>query len=218
MGNLSASFSWKELGSKKTHAISRRHFKDKTDASIVKELYKILTSADILISHNGDKFDVKKATAKFIVHGLDPIGKLKNVDTLKMARKHFAFTSNRLDALGEALGLGRKVSTGGIELWFKCMAGDKKAWAKMEKYNKQDVDLLEKVYLKLRSWAPEQHPHVGNIIGKPDACPVCGDSRLRSCGILRTKTRAYIKYRCANCLSYCRGTDRIEAKKAKYVA
>jgi hypothetical protein len=213
-----ASFAYKELGSKKTHVLSRRSFKDQTDKSLVRELYKVLDSADILVGHNGDRFDLKKAKAKFILHGLPPLSKKKTVDTLKIAKKQFAFTSNRLDSLGEALGVGRKVKTGGFDLWLGCMANDTKSWKLMEKYNRQDVELLERVYLKLRPWGPEQHPHVGTIAGKPDGCPVCGDERLRSCGIIRTKTSTFNKYRCAGCLAYCRGTKRLKVRTHEHVA
>lgn len=60
-----------------------------------------------------------------------------------MARKQFRFASNRLDHLLRDLKIGEKVRHDGHELWVRCMAKDKAAWADMERYNRGDVDQLE---------------------------------------------------------------------------
>lgn len=191
------SFAWKELGSKKVKCLGRDDFKDKTDKSLVKALWNVMNEADVLIGHNSDSFDIKKAKAKFIEHGLPPYSPIKSVDTRKIARRYFKFNSNALDDLGKFLKVGRKVKHEGFSLWLKCMAGDKKAFKSMKKYNKQDVALLERVYLKLRGWM-DQHPTI-HVDDRLDSCPKCGSHKLQAQGLRRTSRGLFQRYQCQSC-------------------
>jgi len=169
----------------------------KSYKQFIKELWKVFDEADIIVAHNGDKFDIKKSNAQFIQEGLNPPSPYKTIDTLKWARKHFKFDSNRLDDLGEYLKVGRKLDVGGWKLWERCMLGDEKAHKKMARYNKQDVDLLYKVYEKLKSWS-NNHPNVNVFTGKQNACPVCGSTHLQSRGFMITKTGKIQRFQCQN--------------------
>jgi hypothetical protein len=170
----------------------------------------VLDSADIVIAHNGDKFDIKKSHTRIIKHKISLPSTFSQVDTLKMARAKFSFTSNRLDDLGEFLGLGRKVKHEGFGLWEKCQEGNKTAWAKMRKYNKQDVVLLEKVYLALRPWAA--HPNTALMSGNERACPRCGSERLKSKGWHHNKTISYRRLLCLGCGGYVRSNEKAKSK------
>src|ERR1019366_3081154 len=92
-----------------------------SDKALVKELWRMMNDADIIIAHNGDGFDIKKSNARFIIHGLLPPATYKTIDTLKIARRHFKFGSNKLNDLGVTLGLGKKLPHTGAHLWFGCM-------------------------------------------------------------------------------------------------
>ncbi len=203
------SFAYKWLGVKKTKIIALNDFKefkkDKTDdKKLLEEIHKVLSQADILVGHNIDAFDVKKINARFIYHGLTPIG-VSTVDTVKIARKYFKFSSNKLDDLGKYLKVGRKESTGGFNLWLECMSGDKSAWKKMKKYNIQDVDLLEKIYFKLRSWCTN-HPTTLYVPDVTDGgtCPTCS-GKLHRNGIKRGVSYSYVRYVCQGCGRWLRG-------------
>lgn len=199
-------FAYKWLGEKKTYVVAQPDFKgykpgSTDDSHVMRELHRLISEADIIVAHNGDKFDVKKANTRFILNGLGPVRPPQQVDTLKIARKYFAFTSNRLDDLGDVLGVGRKIKTD-KGLWQACMAGDMKAWRKMKKYNQQDVRLLEDVYLKLLPY-DVSHPNRATIEGRPDACPRCGvEGFLLAQGIRYTKTGQYRRWQCKSCGSY----------------
>jgi len=135
------------------------------------------TKADIVIAHNGIAFDTRKIQARMLFHGLNPPSPYREVDTLKIARKHFSFTSNRLDDLCQTLGIGRKLATGGFDTWLGCMRGDPKAWAKMTRYNKRDVKLLVALYKKLLPWTTV-HPNLATISGAAgEMCPKCGSNK-----------------------------------------
>ena len=197
-------FAYKWLDDKKTYVVSQDDFKGykpgvNNDFMVVAKLWALFNEADVVIAHNGDKFDIKKVNARFMAHGLTPPAPYKTIDTLKVARKYASFTSNKLDDLGVKLGVGRKESTGGFETWKGCVAGDKKAWDKMRKYNKQDVVLLENVYYRLRPWI-QNHPAINVINGDRFSCPKCGAGPLQKRGTNHiTKTGRYQRYQCQSC-------------------
>lgn len=106
---------WKELGKGKVHYASvlgdpKRFAKDHLDDyHVVKKLREMLEDVDILVAHNGDRFDLKKFNARLAHHGLPPIGHILTVDTLKEARKFAKITTNRLDYLGTYFNVGNKI-------------------------------------------------------------------------------------------------------------
>lgn len=180
----------------------------KTDKALIKELHALLNQADILIAHNGDAFDIKKANTRFIEHGLVPPRPRKTIDTLKIARRHFGFNSNKLDDLGRRLGVGRKIKHSGFDLWKGCMSGDMKSWRVMKKYNKQDVILLERVYLKLRSWLPN-HPSL-TLLPSTTCCSTCSSKNIVKKGWGFTKFSRFPRFLCKSCGAWSRGnTERM---------
>lgn len=205
------SFAYKWLDQKQVYCLSRQDFADKTEKSLIKALWNVMDEADIIIAHNGDQFDNKKSKAKFIEHGLTPPSPYKTIDTKKVAKSQFMFNSNSLDDLGRLLKVGRKKQTGGFDLWLGCMANKKKSWELMKKYNKQDVLLLERVYLKMLPWITN-HPSVAQYnTGK--ACPKCNSSRLKSKGLVHTKTMSYRRFLCLGCGGHSRA--RVSEKNLK---
>lgn len=127
---------------------------------------------------------------------MTPPSPFKTVDTLKVAKK-FGFPSNKLDNLGLSLGEGRKVKHTGFSLWKGCMAGDKKSWATMKRYNIQDVDLLARIYKRFLPWI-QNHPSFA-VFCDGKACPNCGSEKIQKNGIHRTQTSFYQRYQCQNC-------------------
>jgi len=196
------SFAYKWLGEKKVKAYSLPDFKGyktnkESDKEICMKLWELFDKADIVIAHNSQAFDVKKSQGKFLQHGFPPPRPFKQVDTLRVARKYFKFDSNKLDDLGKYLGIGEKINTGGWKLWEGCIKGDKKAWAKMVKYNKQDVVLLEKIYLRMRPWC-DNHPNLNLYNDTEDRCPNCGGRVIRN-GYRITRTRRHQRFHCQDC-------------------
>jgi DNA polymerase elongation subunit (family B) len=164
------------------------------DYLLVKELHELVSEADILIAHNGDSFDVKKMNERFVYHGFTPPPPYKTIDTKKVAKRYFAFNSNKLDDLGERLEVGRKIKTPGFELWLGCENGDRKAWDLMKKYNKQDVILLEEVYLRLRPWI-QNHPKMA-FNGQ---CVNCGGNEFGQERSYLTKNGPKTRHQCKAC-------------------
>lgn len=215
-------FAYKWLGDRTVKAVGLPDFKtykkdQEDDKELVAALYALFDEADVVIAHNGDSFDQKKAHARFIYHNMTPPAPYKQIDTKKVAKKYFNFNSNKLDDLGEHLKLGRKVDTGGFELWKGCMNGDKKSWNKMLKYNKQDVNLLEKVYLRMRPWI-QNHPSLALMEDRPDGCPRCKSNKIVKEGS-RTyrKTGAVQRYRCKDCGGWLEDRKAENSKELRFV-
>lgn len=202
-------FAYKWLGEKETHIIALPDFKGykkdkKNDYELVKKLHELFCEAEIIIAHNGDAFDIKKANARFIQWGMEVPTPYKTIDTLKIARKYFKFDSNKLDYLGQYLKIGRKLPHTGKHLWFGCMEGDMESWKLMKKYNIQDVVLLEKVYYKLRGWQ-QNSPNLNLIYGGIYNCPKCGSNQTVKRGYNYTKVAIYQSYQCLNCRGWSQG-------------
>ena len=54
---------WKELGSKKAESVTIFDSgKKDDDLNVVKKVHEVLSDADIIVGHNGDKFDLKRST------------------------------------------------------------------------------------------------------------------------------------------------------------
>lgn len=171
------------------------------DKALVTELWDLFNQASILIAHNGHRFDIKRSNTRFIEHGLTPPEPSKVVDTLRVAKRHFAFNSNKLDDLGRRLNVGRKVTTGGFALWRGCMEGDAKSWALMKKYNRADVQLLEQVYEKMKPWIGD-HPNVSILTGTENGCRNCGGTHFNKHGFRITPTGRQQRFQCQNCAAW----------------
>lgn len=196
------SFAYKWLGDTKVTVkalpMYKGYEKNKdSDKLLCEDLWKLFDEADVLVAHHGDAFDMKKSNARFIIHGMTPPSPYKTIDTKKVAKKYFKFESNKLDDLGKYFGLGEKLETGGFSTWLGCMAGDMEMWKKMIKYNRQDVVLLEKIYLRMRDWMTN-HPRVSdNPI--TSNCANCGSDHLQRRGTMRNKTTTLQRLHCQNC-------------------
>jgi hypothetical protein len=198
-------FSYKWLGEKIIHCCSRPQFK--THRELILKLHELISRADVVVGHNIDDFDDKMANTAFIKEGLRPPPPHSTIDTLKFARHKFRFNSNRLGDLGEFLGLGGKVRHEGFALWKKCLKGDTKAWKDMIRYNRGDVKLLEKIYLKERPWMV-RHVHMGAATGELDRCPVCFGKKIQRRGFyLLTGGSKAMRFQCQECGKWFRGAN-----------
>lgn len=178
------------------------------DRKLAASLWKLLDEADIVVAQNGKRFDVRKINARFLLLGYKPPSPYKIIDTMIEARRHFAFTSNKLEWLTDKLTPTKKQKHKkfpGFELWKECLAGNPEAWAEMREYNIPDTVSTEELYLILRPWI-EGHPNVANYTDPTTpACPKCGSHEVIQKGHRHTQVGRYIRYRCNACGGWSRG-------------
>lgn len=211
------SYACKWVGDGVTHWDSIEGEED--ERRLLETLWEFLDEADIVVAHNGDRFDVPKINAKFLEYGIKPYSPFKTVDTLKAVRANFRLTSNKLDYVSKYLGFQGKLDTGGMQLWIDCMNNDKKAWKKMVDYNIQDVVELEEVYVKIRPWITN-HPNVGIYNDKDDTvCPKCGGSHIHFRGYAYTATSKFRRFQCQTCQGWGRtATNALTKEKRRGLA
>lgn len=164
--------------------------------TMLRKIHRMLDEADAVCHYNGKRFDIPVLEAEFLLHDLPPPAPYQHIDLLQTARR-FRLPSRKLDYISQAIGLGQKVQHKGMELWRGCMANDAESWAIMEKYNRQDVKLLEDLYYVLRPWI-KNHPNVSAFSGE-EVCPVCGSKHLRWKGYRYTNSTAYRRFVCNDC-------------------
>lgn len=209
------SFAWKWLDEKEVHCLAlpmfKGYLKDRdSNKALIERLHELFCRADVIIAHNIVNFDDKMANTDFLLNGLPPPPPHKTVDTLRVARSKFAFSSNKLDDLGARLGLGRKVKHPGFPMWLGCMNGDKKSWAEMVKYNKGDVILLEKIYLALRPYMTN-HPNM-NAMDDHLGCPACKSTNMQRRGFTMSGAGRRSRFQCMDCGKWSAGSKKTQEK------
>lgn len=166
-------------------------------STMLKGIHGLIEEADALLSWNGQKFDTKKVNTEFALQRMVPPAPTAEIDLMLAVKKRMAFPSNKLEYVANAL-LGKgKVQHEGFNLWVKCLAGDPKAWARMEKYNKQDVNLLVELYEYLLPWIDTIPNH--NLFDAYDGCPRCGSDHVQRRGYRYTKISKFARYQCMDC-------------------
>lgn len=179
---LSFCATWYESGSMASYALPyyEDHYQSSptSDEKLVRDLHKVLSEADIIVAHYVKGFDWKVAQTRFLYYGLPQIPDIKLVDTVDIAKANFKFPNNKLDTIARYLGVGQKLPHSGASLWRGCLDGDEDSWKTMVDYNTVDVEVLEKVYTKLRAY-DKRHPNV-SLYYRDDKlrCTVCGSEDL----------------------------------------
>lgn len=198
------SYAAKWLGDKpsKTTYVDQEGMVPQNDDSILlQSIWDLLNEADVVITQNGIKFDVKKLNARFILKGMPPVSSFRHIDTLRIAKRHFAFTSNKLAYMTDKLCVKyKKLSHGkfaGFDLWKECMIDNPKAWKEMKKYNMYDVLSLEELYYKLIPFDKSinfdvYHSEEGHVC-------LCGSSESEDNGFFYTNTGKFARYKCSDC-------------------
>ena len=182
---------------------------------MIQRAWDLLNEADAVIHYNGKKFDIPTLNKEFMLAGLPPPDPYHQIDLYQTVKNRTKFASNKLDFVCQQLGLGGKTHHKGMQLWNDCMNNDSRAWKIMEKYNKQDVRLLEKLYNKLLPWITN-HPNRGLYVDTlSPVCPNCGGTHLVKKGIETTATQQYQRFRCKKCETPLRGRLSIVPKDKK---
>lgn len=181
-----------------------------THEGMIRKTHALLDEADIVNTFNGISFDLPHLNKEFALLGLLPPKPYKQVDLLRVVRKQFRFTSNKLDFVAGQFGLGHKTSHEGHTLWVKCLAGEPQAWKRMETYAKQDVALTEKLFDTLRPWIPNM-PHLSMWLGNDWGCPSCGNKDLSKNrdGTAYANVQRYRLYQCPECGTWVRGNKKL---------
>lgn len=191
---------------------------DEDDSAILKSIHALLDEADIVVTQNGKKFDVKKLNARFVMLGLKPPSSYKHIDTLQIAKRHFAFTSNKLEFMTDKLCKKyKKLKHGkfpGFELWKQCLRGNQEAWREMEEYNMYDVLSLEELVFILAPWS-NQIPNLDIYHDEEENRCFCGHTEWEHNGYAYTNVSKFDRFSCTNCGAEKRGRTNLFTKEKR---
>jgi DNA polymerase elongation subunit (family B) len=193
------SYAAKFLDEEPIHYLDQRYSNPiEDDRQLCEGIHHLISQADVLLTHNGDKFDIKKLNARFIKHGLDPIAPKQSIDTLKIARRIFSFTSNKLEYIAKFLGCSEKLKHtkfAGHSMWSECLKGNAESFMEMERYNKQDVETLIEIYEKLVKFDPS----ISFAAYSQKRVCSCKSETFFKDGLRYTKQGAFQVFRCSAC-------------------
>jgi len=195
---LSWSAKWLGVDDVMSERVTTEEAHERQDVSIMQTLWELFDKADIVVAHNANRFDVRKIKARFIENGYPPTSSFNVIDTLKVSQRNFAFSSHKLNYLTSLLDIEDKTKTS-FNLWKRCINGDNAALNEMREYNKQDVVVLEELYLVLRPWI-KSHANISLLTdGDKEMCANCGGTHLDWKYFYHTTVNSYPSYRCLDC-------------------
>lgn len=203
---------WLDEPASKTMYMDNRDSKDiRDDRLLVKRLAGLINQADVVITQNGDKFDILRVNARAIINGLPPIKPVRSSDILKEGRKVFSFPSHSLAYVSDRINVKYKKldhkEYPGFSLWKALLDGDQKAWPVMRKYNIHDVLATEETYNLMKGWIKTQ-----NFALTEDGAKMrcrCGSQDLIARGFAYTDAGKYQIYNCKSCGKWPRGSTNL---------
>lgn len=178
--------SYKWLGEDQVYNLSWD--KDQCDKFLIEQFVEVLNESDMIVAHNGDRFDIKWLKTRALFHRIPMLPNYKAFDTLKVAKSKFNFNSNRLDYIAKFLGYEGKNKTT-ISLWTDIMFKKCKiAMSTMLDYCNEDVRQLEKVYNVLK-YADNPRIHAGVLNGTiKQTSPINGNVNITHKKLITTSS------------------------------
>jgi len=209
---------WLGEDPKKTIYVDTFKQKDKRDDSkILEKIWEMLDEADFVVGHNSNSFDIKKLNARFVQHDMPPPSSYKKLDTKILCKRHFAFTSNKLEYITDKLCTKYKKLTHkkfpGNALWDEYLAGNKEAQKEMEIYNIYDVLSLEEAFYKILPWESASLFEIYSD-SEINVC-TCGSIDFVESGFHYTQTAKFQKYKCVSCGAEARDKNNLISKSRK---
>lgn len=200
-------FSYRWVGEKKAHVVSE--WDDGYD-DMIAQLWALFDEADAICGYNSIGFDDKHSKAAFFLAGLTPPSPYRQIDLLRVVRKHMNLPSRKLDYVAQAIGLGSKVKHSGMELWNNVTdppdeETGRKARNLMSKYCKQDVNLTHDLYMRLLPWI-DNGVNAGLYVDEEKPlCMNCGSDRVQRRGFFYSAAARYRRFQCQACQKWMRG-------------
>lgn len=202
-------FGYKWNYEKRAHSltIDQGALKKFDDRQLLQEASKLITEADLVVTHFGSVFDRRFIAGRLLIQGLPPIPMTKMRDSCMIARSVANYSSNRLKHLAKILNLRhQKLDNNWPQAWFRVMQGDMKALAGLAHYCEGDVLALEELYNRLRPF-DNAHPRIHD---DRTTCPVCG-KQVEYRGFAYVGHLKYRRFVCVKCRRWGREWKAVKA-------
>lgn len=166
--------SWKWGNEDKVH--NADWGEERCDKNVLTPLLDAMNKADLVIAHNGDRFDLPWVRTRALVHGFKAVPRWTTMDTFKSVKANLNFPTNRLGDIAKYLGLEAKIDIP-PDVWENCFQGDQSRMNEMLDYCDQDVRVLQAIHEKIAGFVPHKiHAGVSDG-GEKYSCPHCGSTR-----------------------------------------
>lgn len=126
------------------------------DKETVQQIAGVLADHDLLVAHNGNRFDVPFVRTRLLRWGLPRLPELKLVDPMLIAFRKLRLRSNGLGNISDHLGISDRKTPLYLSLWMDAILnGSRKSMDKIVEHCVADVNVLEgvlnvvKPYIKL---------------------------------------------------------------------
>lgn len=177
---------------------------------MVQAAWNLLDTTDVLVTYNGNRFDIPRLNQEFAEQGLGPPSPYRSVDLFTTVKSVFGWEYRSLNEVCRRLDLGQKVDHAGFQLWVDCLAGKREAWRRMAKYNRNDVVITEALHDHLLPWI-KSYPNSNLYDGVDDMrCPRCKSYNLVKRGFAYTPSSRFQQYKCKDCGAWPRGKNALD--------
>lgn len=132
------------------------------DKKLLKECIADMRKFDKLIYYYGDRFDIPTLRTRSVFWKLDfPLYKeIKGTDIYPIIKYKFNLHRNRLETACDFFGISCKKHRIKPDIWFKAMAGNKKALDWIFIHNREDVISLEKLYKRVINFSSNNNKSI----------------------------------------------------------
>lgn len=116
------------------------------DKELVKRVMALVKAHDIIVAHNGARFDLPFLRTRALHWGLRPLREVKLVDPLQIAWRKFKLRSNRLGAVADHLGVADKKTPLDMSVWASAtLTGSRKSMNLIVEHCEADIRVLSAV-------------------------------------------------------------------------
>lgn len=203
-------FSAQWVGTKKTMFFSEYHDGKK---EMFQKLYDLMDEADVILGYNTRRFGVPWIEGSLLEEGFTKPSPVKHIDLFQVFKQHSRYISRKLDYVSNKLLDDKKIDVSTLDLSIECDSPDpevaRKAWAKMKRYSVKDTALMLPLFDRVKSYVKMPHPVSENP--EEAVCHTCGSRDLHRRGYALTLNGKYQRFRCNDCGSWFRGTERVSS-------
>lgn len=185
-----------DVGTMRTKKTPKIITHQRNDFFLSMQIGKILKEADMIVTKNGKKFDMKWINARRSIHGLSPLPPVPHFDIEEKVKGKYKFISRKLSYLAKIYGITEKLKTD-IRWWVGASKGIVTDIKNIIHYGKGDIHTTEELFLKIRADFPALLNK--NIDSLHRCCPSCGSKNLKSEGFRVNSTGKYRRLHCMSC-------------------
>lgn len=116
------------------------------DKELVKQLNALIRQHDIVVAHNGSRFDLPYLRTRALHWGLEPLREVKLVDPCQIAYRKFKLKSNSLGRIADYVGVKDKKTPLDMSVWMDAaLNGNPKAMDLIVEHCEADIRVLSAV-------------------------------------------------------------------------